>query len=150
MPVLPEWIEHYGMNRHKFATLKNAGDRLAAQTFEEELFAYRAFLINVLTEPHMDHLDWTKGWAWLTPFGNYTGGLLCIPLLKRKIPFQLGGAGNGLAWLRSSNGEFLERIHQACASGTLNPPFLRGRVSLIYQTNSIPVLNPIPSNPSHS
>jgi hypothetical protein len=76
--------------RQKFATLKNVGDRLAAQTFDEELFAYQALLINVLTEPHVDHKDWTKGWAWLTPFGDYTGGLLCIPRLKRKIQFQPG------------------------------------------------------------
>jgi hypothetical protein len=76
--------------RQRFATLKNVGDRLAAQTFQEELFAYRALLINVLTEPHVDHRDWIKGWAWLSPFGSYTGGLFCIPLLKRKIPFQPG------------------------------------------------------------
>ncbi|KAA8913722.1 hypothetical protein FN846DRAFT_1018584 [Sphaerosporella brunnea] len=76
--------------RQAFATTQNAGDRIAAQTFEEELFAYRALLINVLTEPHVDHNDWSKGWAWLTPFGDYTGALFCIPLLQRKIPFQPG------------------------------------------------------------
>ncbi|KAA8893179.1 hypothetical protein FN846DRAFT_896211 [Sphaerosporella brunnea] len=76
--------------RQTFAHLSQAGDRRAAETFEEELFAYRALLINVLTEPHIDHKDWTGGWAWLTPFGSFQGGLICIPLLRRKLQFQPG------------------------------------------------------------
>jgi hypothetical protein len=76
--------------RQTFASNKNVGDRKAAETFDEELFAYQALLINVLTELHVDQEDWKKGWAWLTPFGDYIGGLFCIPLLQRKIPFQPG------------------------------------------------------------
>jgi hypothetical protein len=76
--------------REKFASLSQVGDRRAAETFEEELFAYRALLLNVLTEPHVDHKDWKGGWAWLTPFGDYADGHLCIPRLKHKISFQPG------------------------------------------------------------
>jgi hypothetical protein len=76
--------------RQTFATTKNVGHRMAAQTYDEALLAYRGLLSNVFIEPHADHNNWTKGWAWLTRFGNYTGGVFCIPLFQRKIPFEAG------------------------------------------------------------
>ena len=35
----------------------------------------------------MDHKDWANGWVWLTPFGQFEQGLMCITLLKRKLNF---------------------------------------------------------------
>jgi len=38
----------------------------------------------------MDHKDWANGRPWLTPFGQFEQGLICITLLKRKLNFQPG------------------------------------------------------------
>lgn len=42
-------------------------------TTEEELACLRAFLLDVKAESHVDSKDWKQGYAWMTPFGNYTG-----------------------------------------------------------------------------
>lgn len=45
-------------------------------TTEEELACLRAFLLNVKTESHVDSKDWKHGYAWMTPFGDFTGKCL--------------------------------------------------------------------------
>jgi len=66
------------------------GIQKASQTMDKDLFPFRALLINLLTEPHMDQKDWQGGWAWLSPFGEFEGALMCVTLLRRKFNFQPG------------------------------------------------------------
>jgi len=55
---------------------------------DTECFALRACLVNVLTEPHVDHND--ADWAMIAPFGNFKGGEFCIADLGRRFAFQEG------------------------------------------------------------
>ncbi|KAH0562470.1 hypothetical protein GP486_002837 [Trichoglossum hirsutum] len=57
---------------------------------DDELFPLRAVLVNTHTEPHVDKDDWVGGWAWLAPFGTFTGGDLCIPQLGIRVPMPAG------------------------------------------------------------
>ena len=56
----------------------------------DELFPLRAILVNTHTEPHVDKDDWVGGWAWLAPFGAFTGGDLCVPQLGIRVPMPAG------------------------------------------------------------
>jgi len=76
--------------RDAYNRIADIGTKEASQTMPNDIFPFRALLINLLTEPHMDHKDWANGWAWLTPFGQFEQGLMCISLLKRKLNFQPG------------------------------------------------------------
>jgi hypothetical protein len=76
--------------RAAYKGIQHEATKQASQTMVDDLFPFRALLVNVLTEPHMDQKDWKNGWAWLTPFGKFDGGLLCVTLLKRKFNFQPG------------------------------------------------------------
>jgi hypothetical protein len=76
--------------RLAFESIPTLGVRLAAATTPQELFSFRALLVNVLTEPHLDHQDLREGYAWLTPFGDFSDGLFCITALRRKVVFQPG------------------------------------------------------------
>jgi hypothetical protein len=76
--------------REAYNRMADIGTKEASQTMPNDLFHFRALLINLLTEPHMDHKDWASGWAWLTPFGQFEQGLMCITLLKRRLNFQPG------------------------------------------------------------
>ncbi|KAI5844796.1 hypothetical protein BZA05DRAFT_409383 [Tricharina praecox] len=67
-----------------------AGNRYSVATVAEEFFTLRALLVNTLTEPHVDIEDLDRGYAWLTPFGSYSGGEFCVALLRRKFSFQPG------------------------------------------------------------
>jgi hypothetical protein len=78
--------------RRAYSTLGQTGDRRASETCTDELFQFRALLVNVLTEPHVDQDDWKGGMAWLTPFGDYRDGHFCVTMLRKKIPFQPGPA----------------------------------------------------------
>jgi hypothetical protein len=60
--------------RKAYSSLGQTGDRRAAETCSDGQFQFRALLVNVLTEPHVDHLDWAGGWTWLTSFGDYRDG----------------------------------------------------------------------------
>ncbi|KAI9763373.1 MAG: hypothetical protein M1840_000565 [Geoglossum simile] len=58
---------------------------------KKELFPLRAILVNTLTEPHVDSDDWIGGWAWISPFGNFSGGDICLPQLGVRVPLPPGG-----------------------------------------------------------
>jgi len=76
--------------REAYKRIADIGTKRISKTIPNDLFHFRALLVNLLTEPHMDHKDWANGWAWLTPFGQFEQGLMCITLLKRKLNFQPG------------------------------------------------------------
>ncbi|KAI9765984.1 MAG: hypothetical protein M1840_006991 [Geoglossum simile] len=69
------------------------GERIFCTTEDpkKELFPLRAILVNTLTEPHVDSDDWIGGWAWISPFGNFSGGDLCLPQLGVRVPLPPGG-----------------------------------------------------------
>jgi hypothetical protein len=56
----------------------------------EDIFSYRALLVNLWTRPHRDTNDWKEGWAWIVPFGDFSGGDFCVTELRRRIPFPAG------------------------------------------------------------
>ncbi|KAH0536730.1 hypothetical protein FGG08_006438 [Glutinoglossum americanum] len=58
---------------------------------KKELFPLRAVLVNTLTEPHVDSNDWIGGWAWISPFGVFSGGDICLPQLGVRVPLPPGG-----------------------------------------------------------
>jgi len=76
--------------REAYKRIGDIGTKRISKTIPNDLFHFRALLVNLLTEPHMDHKDWANGWAWLTPFGQFEQGLMCITLLKRQLNFQPG------------------------------------------------------------
>jgi hypothetical protein len=65
-------------------------DKTAASTVDDEFLSLRILLINLLTEPHCDDGDLADGFAWLSTFGIFTGGLFGISLLRRRFSFQPG------------------------------------------------------------
>jgi hypothetical protein len=56
----------------------------------EDIFSYRTLLANLWTRPHRDTSDWKEGWAWIVPFGDFSGGDFCVTELRRRIPFPAG------------------------------------------------------------
>ena len=76
--------------RTAYKSIQQEATKNSSQTVMDDLFPFRALLVNVLTEPHKDQKDWRNGWAWLTPFGKFERGLFCITLLRRKFNFQPG------------------------------------------------------------
>ncbi|KAI9765838.1 MAG: hypothetical protein M1840_007120 [Geoglossum simile] len=71
----------------------NPGEKIFCTTEDpkKELFPLRAILVNTLTEPHVDSDDWIGGWAWISPFGNFSGGDICLPQLGVRVPLPPGG-----------------------------------------------------------
>ncbi len=55
-----------------------------------DLFSFRTVLVNLWTQPHRDVNDWDNSWAWIVPFGRYSGGDFCVTELRRRIPFPAG------------------------------------------------------------
>ena len=60
------------------------------RTTNNELFALRVLIVNMLTEEHVDGSDWTKGMAWLAVFGNFVGADTCLKKLGIRVPFPAG------------------------------------------------------------
>ncbi|KAH0542472.1 hypothetical protein FGG08_003143 [Glutinoglossum americanum] len=50
---------------------------------KQKLFPLRAILV--------DSDDWIGGWAWISPFGSFSGGDFCLPQLGVRIPLPPGG-----------------------------------------------------------
>jgi hypothetical protein len=59
-------------------------------TDAKELFALRACLVNVFTEPHFDSGDVKGGWASMGIFGEFRDGDFCITELKRRFAYKVG------------------------------------------------------------
>lgn len=61
---------------------KESSEYCGLPTSEEEIACLRAFLLRVQTESHTDLRDWKHGYAWMTPFGDFTGKTLAIAHLS--------------------------------------------------------------------
>lgn len=77
--------------RERYRKVFENGPQFARMsTTEREFACLRAFLSNLQTESHLEEKDWKGGYAWMTPFGNFTGGKLCIPQLGIQVDFPAG------------------------------------------------------------
>jgi hypothetical protein len=76
--------------RHYFSTNMHAVENKHSIPCDADIFSYRALLINLWTRPHQDTSDWKEGWAWIVPFGRFSGGEFCVTELCRRIPFPPG------------------------------------------------------------
>ncbi|KAL0492072.1 1 TM domain-containing transmembrane protein [Acrasis kona] len=52
---------------------------------EQEVFLCRCLLVNVLSKPHRDLMDYRNGYAIVVSLGVYTRSYICFPSLKLRI-----------------------------------------------------------------
>jgi hypothetical protein len=108
---------------------------------KQELFPLRAILVNTLTEPHVDSDDWIGGWAWISPFGSFSGGDFCLPQLGVRVPLPPGGIaglrGRELIHFTSkwsgsrySIVHFLKESIRRCAKKFHQPPVSTGDIEI--------------------
>ncbi len=76
--------------RHYFSTDMPRVENRRSAFRGKDIFSYRALLVNLWTRPHRDTNDWKEGWAWIAPFGDFSGGDFCVAELRRQIPFPAG------------------------------------------------------------
>jgi hypothetical protein len=76
--------------RHYFSTDMPEAKNKRSVPRDSDIFSYRALLVNLWTRPHRDINDWKEGWAWIVPFGDFSGGDFCVTELRRRIPFPAG------------------------------------------------------------
>ena len=55
------------------AVFEKSPDFVKMVTTNRKLVSLRAYLCSVQTEYHVDLKDWEGGYAWMTPFGEFTG-----------------------------------------------------------------------------
>ena len=72
------------------------------QTDERECFTFRACLVNVFTEPHVDDGDVKNGWASMCPLGEFRNGHFCITEMKRRFVYNVGA----ISFLKSQQFEY--------------------------------------------
>lgn len=53
--------------------VRNIDPAVRMDTTEEEIFHLRGFVLNAMTETHVDSQDWVRGLTWTTPVGGFEG-----------------------------------------------------------------------------
>ncbi len=83
-------VRHQVQSRDRLRAQRHQEPLHRRDPCDEDIFSYRALLVNLWTRPHRDTGDWNGGWAWIVPFGDFSGGDLCVTELRRRILFPAG------------------------------------------------------------